>query len=61
MIERIVRIGPMWPRVEAESPAEKGKRRKNPTNPLPRSRRHKKRDGDEEEKGMRPAHVDVRV
>jgi hypothetical protein len=61
MIERIVRIGPMWPRVEAESPAEKGKRRKNPANPLPKSKRHDRDESDEDEEGTSPARVDVRV
>jgi len=60
VIERIIRIRPLWPRVEAESPAEKGKRRKNPANPVLESKRHPKKDSDEGEEG-RPAHVDVRV
>jgi hypothetical protein len=60
MIERIVRIRPMWPRVEAESPAEKGKRRKSPAKPVLNSKRHRKDKRDDREEG-RPAHVDVRV
>ena len=60
MIERIIRIRPLWPRVEAESPAEKGKRRKTPASPVLKSKRLQKKDGDEGETGP-PAHVDVRV
>jgi hypothetical protein len=60
MIERISRIRPMWPRVEAESPAEKGKRRKSPANPVLNSKRHPKKGSGDDEEG-RPAHVDVRV
>jgi len=60
MIERIIRIKPMWPRVEAESPAEKGKRRKAPAIPVLSSKRHPKEERDAQDEG-RPAHVDVRV
>jgi hypothetical protein len=60
MIERIIRIRPLWPRVEAESPAEKGKRRKSPANTVLKSDRHRKKKGGEKEEG-RPAHLDVRV
>jgi hypothetical protein len=60
MIERISRIRPLWPRVEAESPAEKGKRRKSPANLVPGSKGQSKKKSDDQEQG-RPAHVDVRV
>jgi hypothetical protein len=60
MIERIIRIRPMWPRVEPESPAEKGKRRKSPAKQVLKPRRRPKDRRDEGEEG-RPAHVDVRV
>jgi hypothetical protein len=60
MIERIIRIRPLWPRVEAESPAEKGKRRKSPANSVLNSKRRPKQESDEQEEG-RPARVDVRV
>ena len=60
MIERISEIRPLWPRIEAESPPEKGKRRKNPTYPfLNRKRQGKRNPGDGEE--GRSAYVDVRV
>jgi hypothetical protein len=60
MIERINEIRPLWPRIEAESPTEKGKRRKNPTYPFPNRKRHGKDKADDDEEG-RSAHVDVRV
>lgn len=60
MIERINEIRPLWPRVEAESPTEKGKRRKTPTYLFPNRKRHDKEDRDDSEEG-RSAHVDVRV
>jgi len=60
MIERISRIRPLWPRVEPESPAEKGKRRKTPAKPVPESKRRPEEEDEQREEG-RTAHVDVRV